>query len=63
MISPPPHKNRNRRYYLHQKIKAAFRYSAHEKTVYVPWDQEEPINQFAAELRDTFGYNIQTEIN
>lgn len=51
----------NRRYRLHQLIKAQFRYSAKKKTVYVPFDFNE-VNQHVEELKNKFHYNIQFEI-
>ena len=51
----------NRRYRLHQRVKKLYRYSALEKTIYVPFDQEaneEPV----IELKNKFNYSIQTEI-
>jgi len=53
-------KNR-RRYYLHQRIKNDFKYSAAKRTVFVKWDYDIRTPHLL-ELRDKFNYNIQTEI-
>lgn len=60
---PPPINisQRKRRYKLHQNIKDRFRYSALKRTVYIHWD-DEVTDKSVIELRDVFGYNIQTEI-
>ena len=55
-------KKTNRRYYLHQKIKEQFRYSALKRTVYISCFRDIDNDQ-VLELRDRFGYSIQTEIN
>ena len=51
----------NRRYRLHQRIKNLYRYSAINKTIYVPFDKEvseEPV----IELKTKFNYSVQVEI-
>jgi len=40
-----------RRYYLHQKIKKLFKYSASKKTVFINWDQEVQ-NRHLIELKE-----------
>ncbi|MBL7868853.1 MAG: hypothetical protein JNM71_12635 [Flavobacterium lindanitolerans] len=54
-------KEKNRRYKLHQKIKAKYRYEAQKKTVYVPHDDDLD-NKDLKELTTKFNYNIQFEI-
>jgi len=50
-----------RRYYLHQKIKKLFKYSASKKQVFINWDQEVQ-NRYLIELKEKYNYSIQTEI-
>lgn len=51
----------NRRYKLHQRIKGKYRYEPQQKTVYVPFDDEQA-DKAVNELKNRFNYNIQTEI-
>lgn len=56
----------NRRYKLHQRIKSALRYSAVKKCVFLLPEEldliEKTQRRAVFELRDKFGYNLQTEI-
>lgn len=60
----------NRRYVLHQRIKADFHYSAARRTIDVPADSVDNITrnvpakvaQALFELRDKFAYTIQPTI-
>lgn len=55
--------NRNRRYYLHQKIKLMYKYQARHRTVFIPANAEElSLKKQLHELRDKFGYNLQLSI-
>lgn len=55
-----------RRYYVHQRIKAHVQYTAIGHTVILPGDgidmYPEKVQRYLVELRDTFGYNLQFEL-
>ena len=54
--------SKNRRYYLHRVIKKTKNVVVNpkNKTVYIPFDLE--LSPKITELRDTYNYSIQTEI-
>jgi hypothetical protein len=53
----------NRRYYLHQQMKAAgFRYHAVCKTIFTPFNKNASNNKHVAYLTSEYNYQIQTEI-
>ena len=53
-----------KRYYLHQKLKAAgVEYVARENTIYVPYGtEEEDLDPVVLRLRDEFGYSVTSRI-
>lgn len=52
------------RYYLHQRIKRKFKYSAKQRTVFVSYTKENEAlqNKHIRVLQNQFQYNIQLEI-
>lgn len=64
MRTPPP--PANRRYYLHSKVKKAFKVNATRREVIVPQDMadtitEHPCYKYIKQLMQ-YGYNIQLTI-
>ena len=60
-------KKRNRRYYLHRRIRAIdprMHIDAHSKTIYCPytWNDHEGVHSYLVELRTNYGYALQLEI-
>lgn len=55
---------KRRRYYLNRRVKMFTRLSTRNRTIYVPYLHEPDSKQAAylKELRDKYGYAIQTEI-
>lgn len=55
-------KIKNRKYYLHQKIKKLnFKYNSSEKTIYIPFNNDIE-SKYIEELKQNFNYSIQITI-
>lgn len=57
---------RNRKYYLHRRVKAICRLKVAQRTMFVSVGAMSELSgkkeQYMSELRDVYGYAIQTEI-
>lgn len=61
MKTPLFKSDKNKRYYLHNKLKnKVIKFNAHQRTIYVNSDDELDID--VLRLRDKYGYNIQTQL-
>lgn len=60
----PPNPAYKSRYYLHQRVKLSFKYSAAEKTIYVSYSKQNEAlqNKYVRALRDKYHYSLQLEI-
>ena len=56
---------KNRRYYLHQKIKKLVKYNARDKTCFLPAASGSELtgNRWIQELKNVFGYSVQFQIS